>query len=162
MSYHQPPLPACQLDTLSGASEIMPLYSLAFDNEGALSPNSSCHEATSPLSNLDTSTLIVTAIGSAVENAETYTQPKVTYGGSKIFQKQTVANTLSCPNACPCVCHLPSPFPVLNGERPSVIMAPVARSYRTPSVTHAPLQVKVLILGLHTYILQSCFIAWYW
>ena len=143
----------------------MPLYRLAFHDEGALSPNSSCHEATSPLSNSDT--LMFTEKSCGVENAETDTQPKVTYGGCQRFQKQTVANTLSCPNACPCVCHLPSPFPVLNGKRPSVIMTPVARYYRTPSVTHAPLQLKVLILGLHRtskkklksilYTLQSCF-----
>ena len=146
MSYHQPSFPACHLDTLSGAFEIMPLYRLAFHDEGALSPNSSCHEATSPLSNLDTQ--IFTTTGSAVENAEMDTQPKVTYEGSQRSQKQTVANTLSCPNPCPCVCHLSSPSPVLNGKRPSVIMSPVARYYRTPSVTHAPLQLKVLILCL--------------
>ena len=132
---------SCQFDTLSGASEIMPLYRLASNNESVSSPHSSCHEATSPLSSLDS--LEETTIGFPVEKEKADTQLKSSDVGyrSQGFQTETVANTLSCPNACPCVCHLPSPFPVFNEERPSVIMVPVARDFRASSVTHAPLQV---------------------
>ena len=48
-----------------------------------------------------------------------------------------------CPTNCPCVCHFPSPLPVVNEYRPSVIMVPVAREHREPSVTHFPIAMQV-------------------
>ena len=136
--------PAYQLDALSGAPEIMPLYRLPFNNEGLSSRHSSFHEATSPLSSLNS--LEKTTIGFPVKKDKTNTQRKATDVGNRSqgFQTETVDKTLRCPNACPCICHLPSPFPVLDEERPSVIMAPVARNYRASSVTHVQLQEKVL------------------
>ena len=138
MSYQ---FPAYQLDALSGASEIMPLYRLPFNNEGVSSRHSSFHEATSPLSSLDS--LGKTTIGFSVKRDKTDTQRKSTDVGnrSQAFQTETV-DKLSCPAACPCICHLPSPFPASDEERPSVIMSPVARNYRASSVTHVlPLQL---------------------
>ena len=133
--------PACQFDTLSGFFEIMPLHRLASNNEGVSSRHSSFHEATPPLSNLHR--LGETTIGFPVKKKNTDAQLQSTGVGNRSqgFQTETVANILSCPNACPCVCHLPSPFPVLDEERPSVIMAPVVRNYTASSVTHVPLQV---------------------
>ena len=48
-----------------------------------------------------------------------------------------------CPTICPCVCHLLSPLPAVNEYRPSVIMVPVAREHREPSVTHFPIAMQV-------------------
>ena len=160
MSYQ---FPAYQLDALSGASEIMPLYRLPFNNEGVSSRHSSFHEATSPLSSLDS--LGKTTIGFSVKRDKTDTQRKSTDVGnrSQAFQTETV-DKLSCPAACPCICHLPSPFPASDEERPSVIMSPVARNYRASSVTHVPLQEKVrcnLMPNIYLLFTTGKFLMWF-
>ena len=141
----------------------MPLYRLAFNKEGVSSRHSSFHEAISPLSSLDS--LGKTTIGFPVKKRKTDTQRKSTDVGnrSQRFQTETV-DKLGCPDACPCVCHLPSPFPVSDEERPSVIMSPVARNHKASSVTHVPLQEKVLYkLKPNIYLLMTTgkFLMWF-
>ena len=100
------------------SSELRPLYQLSSVKEEA------------PAEELN-------SLSSLAEDAFRQDPIMPTYGGNSAHVSQ------ACPINCAFVCHLATPFSALNKQRPSVIMAPVAREYWASTVTHSPLTTQV-------------------
>ena len=135
MSFQNPHL-APQKDTLSVASETVPLYHLGAIKQEVASDESCCHEDGSQLISL--SGILETAFNNQAESGTT----NATF--TSVFDGSSSSITHGCPDNCPCVCHVPAPHIPFNQERPSVIMTPVAGRRRASGATstHAPLQVR--------------------
>ena len=112
---HPSPSPAFEQDTMSVSSEIRPQLT-SLKEEGLEEE--------------------LNSLGNLAEEAISFLIPTDNSNSDHIG--------LECPTNCPCVCHLPSPLPVVNEYRPSVIMVPVAREHgKQPSVTHFPIAMQV-------------------
>ena len=111
---HSSPSPGVEHNAMSVSSELRPLYRLTSNKE-------ECTE----------------------EELNSLSNPEK----QVIFSFQSKTNSAhigqECFIHCPCKCHPPSSLPAVNENRPSVIMAPVAREQRRSSVTHFPLRMQV-------------------
>ena len=122
---HPSPSPGVEHNAMSVSSELRPLYRLTSNKE-------ECTE----------------------EELNSLSNP----AKQVVFSFQSKTNSAhidqECLIHCPCKCHPPSSLPAVNKNRPSVIMAPVAREQNGSSVTHFPLRMQVNYKNMRVILYQ--------